>query len=178
MKNDKNIYTNSNNVNNSTNNNKFSKKHNVASFEKNRNLIKKIKTKKSKKYKRIMLIVKIASLAVILFVIFITFSVFSKFNQKLNLSDIGLTENDEIAEKQISDITNILLLGIDENNVSDAMMIASIDKQHQKINLISIARDSLVKIEPKNQKAYHSKINEAYSHGGEETTLKKTLGYA
>lgn len=137
------------------------------------NIIKKIKREKNKKRAKLMLIIKIAALLLLLLLGFKVFSVVGKFNKKLNLNDIGLSETDEAAERQISDITNILLLGIDDNNVSDAIMIASIDKSNKNLKLISIARDSLVPIEsPKNKKTYYSKINEAYSNGGESTTLK------
>ena len=175
MNKDKNCYKNLQNSFSSNKNQKNSTsphQHNYSSFEKNRNLIKKIKYSKNKKHKKIMLILKLIILAIILFLSFMTFAVFSKFNKKLNLSEIGLTQNDETAEKQLSEITNIALLGIDDNNVSDAIMLASINTKNKKINLISIARDSLVKIEPKNKKSYYSKINEAYSNGNEETTLK------
>lgn len=142
-------------------------------YEKNKNIIKKIKQQKNMKRKKLFLIMKIAILALILFLGFSVFSIIGKFNKKLNLNDIGLSETDEVAERQISNITNILLLGIDDNNVSDAIMIASIDKTNKKLNLISIARDSLVPIEnPKTKKTFYSKINEAYSNGGEATTIK------
>lgn len=144
-----------------------------SGMKKNQNIIKKIKQRKNKKRARILLAVKIAALILVLFMGFKIFSVVSKFNKKLNLSDIGLNENDEAAERQISNITNILLLGIDDNNVSDTIMIASIDKSNKKLKLISIARDSLVPIEnPKTKKTFYSKINEAYSNGGESTTIK------
>lgn len=127
-----------------------------------------------------MLFFKIAAVALVLFIGFTVFSVMSKFNRKnFTPNDIGITEEDEAAERQISDITNFLILGIDDNNISDCILIASLDKSNKKIKLISVLRDSLVKIEPRNEKPYYSKINEAYSNGNEETTLRainKNLG--
>ena len=145
----------------------------TMNLKKNQDIIKKIKQKKNKKRARILLAIKIAALALALFFGFKIFSVVSKFNKKLNLSDIGLSEHDEAAERQLSNITNILLLGIDDNNISDTIMIASIDKLNKKLKLISIARDSLVSIEnPKTKKTFYSKVNEAYALGGESTTIK------
>ncbi len=143
-----------------------------SNLEKNRLLIKKIKHQKSSKHKKFMFIIKILAVLAVVGLGFLTFSIFNKFNNKLELNDIGLTDVDKETEDQLEDITNVVLLGVDNNQVSDAILIVSLNKSAEKINLISIARDSLVKIEPKNKNSFFSKINEAFSNGGVQTTLK------
>lgn len=79
-------------------------------------------------------------------------------------------------EKQVdtsTDITNIALFGVDsrsnefEGN-SDSIMILSVDKQHNKVKLISILRDSLVKVDGHG----YTKITEAYGYGGAPLAIK------
>ncbi len=168
------------NNDNKKNNGKTRFSDEAENFYKNKNIIRKIKNKKNKKNKRLMLFIEIAAVALILFVGFAVFSIISKFNRRnFTPADVGITAEDEAAEKQISAITNFLILGIDDNNISDCILIASLDKSNKKIKLISVLRDSLVRIEPRNKKPYYSKINEAYSNGNEETTLRtinKNLG--
>lgn len=72
-----------------------------------------------------------------------------------------------------TDIDNILLLGIDDDNTSDSMMILSVDRKHNKIKLNSLLRDSFVKIEAtKNKKEHYGKLNEVYNLGGASLSLK------
>lgn len=74
-------------------------------------------------------------------------------------------------------VVNIALFGIDtrdENSFkgnSDSMMILSLNTETKKIKIVSIMRDSLVKIE-KNGKTYYQKINSAYASGGPELAIK------
>lgn len=70
-------------------------------------------------------------------------------------------------------ITNIALFGIDSRSdgmkgLSDSIMIISVDAEHNSIKLISVMRDSLVKIEGHG----YQKINAAYSFGGPELAIK------
>ncbi len=72
-----------------------------------------------------------------------------------------------------SHITNIALFGIDsrEENyrgLSDTIMIISIDTDTGSIKLVSVMRDSLVKVEGHG----YQKINAAYSIGGPELAIK------
>ncbi len=71
---------------------------------------------------------------------------------------------------------NILVLGVDsrgeKHSRSDAIMVAQYDPKHQKAKLVSIMRDSYVKI-PSYAKGYN-KINTAYYLGGPEL-LRKTI---
>lgn len=113
-------------------------------------------------------------LLLILSIFFITsyaVSIISKFqHEDIDKNDIGIDE--ELFSKDELGITNIALLGVDDNGTSDAIIIASINTNSKKIKMISILRDSLVKVEPKNKKSYYTKINEAFGNGGVETTLR------
>lgn len=64
-----------------------------------------------------------------------------------------------------SQISNYLLLGADAGNSSDAMMILSLDRVHQKIKIISIPRDSYVLIPAWGT---YAKLAYAYHWGGAE----------
>lgn len=68
-------------------------------------------------------------------------------------------------------ITNIALYGIDDDGNSDSVMIISINQNTNKIKLLSVLRDSLVLVEPKDKKSYYTKITEAYDYGP-ETAIK------
>lgn len=82
--------------------------------------------------------------------------------------DIGIVEMD-----RPEGITNIALFGIDARNetfrgLSDSIMIISIDANHNSIKIISIMRDSLVKVDGYG----HQKINAAYNLGGPKLAIK------
>ena len=141
---------------------------------KNQQTKKKIKYKnnnnKSKK-RKIAIIVALALLLVLAIIRVAVF--FTKFQHtKIDKSDLGI--NKEIFTNELKDIMNIALLGVDSNGVSDAIIIASINPTANQpvIKLVSIARDTLVKVYAKNKEPYYTKINEAYGAGGEETTLR------
>lgn len=121
--------------------------------------------------KVILLSVVILLVLAIFFITIYVVSIISKFQHEgIDKNDIGISE--ELFSKDELGITNIALLGVDDNGTSDAIIIASIDTNSKKIKMISILRDSLVKVEPKNKKSYYTKINEAFGNGGVETTLR------
>lgn len=66
----------------------------------------------------------------------------------------------------------IALLGIDtdqnDTGRSDAIMLASVDREHNEIRLCSIARDSRVAIDGYGQ----CKLNAAYAYGGGDLTIQ------
>lgn len=80
-----------------------------------------------------------------------------------------------ITTSEYDGIKNIALLGIDTrvdntSGRSDAVIILSIDKKHNKIKLISVARDSYVDIDGHNK----DKLTHAYAYG-KSTLAVKTL---
>lgn len=81
-------------------------------------------------------------------------------------------------QKNPPDIKNIALIGVDKKNPdgsqrSDSVMIASIDKEHKKIKLTSIMRDTYVAVE-NDQFAVngHTRMGHTYQDGGPEMTIK------
>lgn len=91
--------------------------------------------------------------------------------------DLGIKEEEEKKEeedsKENTKVTNIALFGIDsrspeEKGRSDSIIIASLDRQHKKIKLTSIMRDTYVDINDRGM----DKINHAYAFGGPELSIK------
>lgn len=124
-----------------------------------------------KRWKKILIV-----LTVILFIIaaggFCTYKYINRIktvelkgtNEELSIS----SETEEKSKKE--NITNILLLGIDnEENASDAMIIFSLDKDTNTAKLTSIMRDLSVDLGPNAEK---HKINYAYNVGGVEESVK------
>lgn len=77
------------------------------------------------------------------------------------------------AETYDNSITNIAFYGLDrrakdEASRSDAIIIVSIDKQHNKIKLSSVMRDSYVNVEGHGM----TKITHAYAYGGPQLAIK------
>lgn len=94
-------------------------------------------------------------------------------NIDISKEDTELGIKEEVVETEISDISNILLFGIDKasdlgKSRSDSIMIASLDKKHSKIKLTSIMRDTYVDIPGYGM----DKINHAFAFGGEELAIQ------
>lgn len=89
---------------------------------------------------------------------------------RVDREDIGLNVSiDSEIQEKYEDYTNIALLGIDsrrndDEGRSDAIIILTIDKKHNKIKMTSIARDTYVEIARKN-KTQKDKITHAYMYG-------------
>lgn len=70
------------------------------------------------------------------------------------------------------DITNIALFGVDQRNGeqcrSDCIMILSVDKEHDKIKIASVMRDSYVEIDGRGK----DKLAHAYFFGGPVLAIK------
>lgn len=154
---------------------KYSPSKNVEKEEKN--LISKDAVKKyvnpEKKSKKKIIIISTALALFLILIVWQVFSFFTKFKyEEIDENEIGINEVWNNAE--LNKIVNIALLGVDDNGTSDAILIVSINPKSEtpKIKLISIARDTLVKVIPKNKPSFYTKINEAYGNGGEVTTLR------
>lgn len=77
---------------------------------------------------------------------------------------------------QKEDKFQVLLIGVDalngkksENTRSDVLMILDVDNKEKSIRLVSIPRDTRVRVE--GHRGY-TKINHAYAYGGSELSLK------
>ncbi|MEG2596806.1 MAG: LCP family protein [Oscillospiraceae bacterium] len=121
-------------------------------------------------------------LAVLLLVILIVtgyfiFIYFQLNHRELNANNLGISSemNESGFQDDQSDnsITNIALFGVDERAGetkfrSDAMMVLTVDKEHDKIKLSSIMRDMRVPIDDNGQ----NKIAHAYFYGGPELAVR------
>lgn len=142
-------------------------------------------SKKKKGKKWILLIVLAVVLVILAGVGVYAANILSGLNHnELDPNDLGITsapsgDEDPTNSMTITDdkndrsITNIALFGIDERAGethfrSDAIIIASIDKQHNKIKLSSIMRDTLVSIEGHGE----NKLGHAYYYGGPQLAVK------
>lgn len=84
-----------------------------------------------------------------------------------NWSDVKADSAPNWAIRSESDVTNILLLGIDgdggENQRSDTIMILTLDGKNDVVKMTSILRDTYVFIPGRKSK---TRINHAYAYGG------------
>ena len=134
------------------------------------------KTKKSWK-KKIIYIVLPPIILLIVIVLVLSIFVGGKFSKlnfiMINKDKIGISEQVKV---DLSNYRNIVLLGVDEQdeydngNRSDCIIIASINKTTNEINLISVYRDTYVEVE-ENGKVVLDKINHAYAYGGAQNLL-------
>lgn len=90
---------------------------------------------------------------------------------KIQLDEVEIDESKLDSDDQI---INILLVGADKRETwseagrSDATMIATIDKKHRRLKLVSLMRDMYVEIPNHGS----DKFNAAYSYGGVELLYK------
>lgn len=125
----------------------------------------------SKKKKLIIIFSSIGAvlLALIITVVSVVAGYLNQVNRVSDLSgDLGI--NSDLPTKGVQ---NIALFGLDtrnndESGRSDAMIILSIDRVHNKIKMTSIARDSLVDFDD-NRK---SKLTHAFGWGGYKLAVK------
>ncbi len=94
--------------------------------------------------------------------------------EDLHPDDLGIDSSYHSSIQQEKKITNIALFGIDtraggntDAGLSDAVMILSINHQTNKVKLISVMRDSYVKINGRGDKLTH-----AYGYGGASLAVK------
>lgn len=130
-------------------------------------------SKKSRKKRRKRKIRRTVTAIIIVLVVIIAV-IFGAVYYMLN----GLTRTDlegDLADSGgVSYIKNVALFGVDSRDadsndgLSDAILIASVNKRTGEINLISILRDSYVSIEGYGD----TKINAAYSYGGASLAVK------
>jgi len=126
-----------------------------------------------KKWQKITLSTVTAFVAVILVLAIVFFSFFGYNYNKIttNPDDLGF---ENVINKKI---VNVALFGIDTRDTksfkgnSDSIMVLSINTEAKTVKIVSIMRDSLVKINNKGR-IYYNKINSAYASGGPELAIK------
>src|SRR5690625_4640426 len=91
-----------------------------------------------------------------------------KMHEAVDTIDTGLTKKKVAATESL----NILLMGIDarsgDSGRSDALMVLSLDPKNDKMQLISIPRDTRTYIVGKD---FDDKINHAYAFGGPDMAI-------
>ena len=141
--------------------------------------------KSSKKAKAVKITIGIIAVLVIIAVAVVGSLVGQKLGkinfQKLDESDLSLNEDmysevNGLTQKEYDQVINILFLGSDSRDMenayegnSDANIIISINPKYKSIKLISIPRDTAVKIEGMENRY---KINAAFARGKEQLAIK------
>lgn len=97
--------------------------------------------------------------------------------EELNEEELGINE-----ELPATGVTNIALFGLDDradtdDGRSDAIIVLSIDRDHNKIKMTSIARDTLVNVENygwnnDSRDDDWTKITHAFAYGGAASAVK------
>ncbi|MCR6513711.1 MAG: LCP family protein [Clostridium chrysemydis] len=121
--------------------------------------------------KKVLLGVLIALIAIIVAGGGYAFYLLSKTN-KIDLNKENLGINSDLNQKyDTKDFINIGLFGVDapqgEPGRSDAVMILTIDKKHNKLKLSSLMRDSYVDVKGHGK----TKLTHAYAYGGPELAI-------
>ncbi len=152
----------------------FSSSGDLYSVSSRKTASKKKRKKKKKNPWRVLLAVMSSILAVLVIGIAAIFVLFRyNYNNLSHLTDSDLGINTESGTSS-KDVINIALFGLDTRDPksfkgnSDSIMIISVDNVHNKIKLVSVLRDSLVRID--GYSPY--KINSAYARGGPELAIK------
>ena len=91
---------------------------------------------------------------------------------ELDESELGI--NDELPTEGV---VNIALFGLDDRDSSadghsDAIIILTIDRVHNKVKMTSIARDTLVPVDGYPSREHKTKITHAFSYGGVNLAVK------
>lgn len=132
------------------------------------------KTEKQQRKRKIILSIGAILIFLIVFIVVYIYSTLGKIN-KVNIakdnSSLGIDStyfNTDVSK----DIINIAFLGVDkrEGDVgrSDATLVLTIDKKHNKTKISSFLRDCYVPIEGHGK----TKLNHAYAYGGPQLSIK------
>jgi len=131
--------------------------------------------KKKRRWWRVLLILLLILLAMVAAVVVAWYTI-PRAVIDANVQSVSEFEESEVAVTPelppVRNVMNIALFGVDQKKGSvgrsDALLILSIDKDHNKIKLTSIARDSLVPIDGHGEE----KITHAWAYGHAKLALK------
>jgi polyisoprenyl-teichoic acid--peptidoglycan teichoic acid transferase len=107
------------------------------------------------------------------YVVYNAYDAASNSYEELERGDKSKLRTEKVEVKK--DPFSILLMGIEDyssgghNGRTDSLMVATLDPKNQTVKLLSIPRDTLVKIP---NKVERDKINHAYAFGGKEATIE------
>ncbi len=106
---------------------------------------------------------------IIIFIVFMLFGLFFYWYDSTQQIAIGNEEENEAGEEELIDPMNILILGLDvekgTRGRTDTIMLMSFRPDRDEVYLMSIPRDTRLKI-----KGSNDKVNAAYVYGGAELT--------
>lgn len=127
------------------------------------------------RFKRFLITIMVA-----LFVFFSSNAYLNKLQDKKNIDNYGAEAAENNKEKKVDNEILVLLVGVDaiqdKNNPeqirTDTIMLCKINSKTGKIDLLSIPRDSRVKVRDE-----FTKVNAAHAYGGIELTLKTLRDY-
>src|SRR5699024_10185238 len=139
--------------------------------------IEKRTNRKKRNKKRILLFILLPILIVILAGGSFAIHLYSTAKKAANDSYADVDRNDEISDLRdeavdpVEDNVSVLIIGVDdsekrdyeENSRSDALMLATFNKERHDIKLLSIPRDSYVYVPEIND---YTKITHAHFYGG------------
>lgn len=99
---------------------------------------------------------------------------FDKINYKeINVANLGISNE---VDSELDSFRNIVLFGVDTRDIannkgsrSDAIIIVSINQKTSEVKLVSVYRDTYVKIDDEHGL---DKITHAYAYGGPELAIK------
>lgn len=104
----------------------------------------------------------------------INFSMMNDITDAKSLNELIREWATNKGEKMSSqNVINILLIGVDsQSNLSDSMILVSLNKSTKQINMVSFYRDSYIYIQPQNKNPRFAKLNAAFSAGGAPCVVK------
>lgn len=138
--------------------------------------------KKKRRNKKVVIFL-VVPLVILLTVVFVYgFSVLNKAQEVVNSSyesdgrDGGSELRDNLVDPKFDNVS-ILFIGVDHggardssvNGLSDALILATLNKDQNSVKLLSIPRDSYVYIPERDT---YTKINHAHSYGGAKATIE------
>ncbi|MGY0692383.1 LCP family glycopolymer transferase [Virgibacillus sp. FSP13] len=135
------------------------------------------KSTKHKKSRKLWLIIPLAIIVVLILGVGIyAFSIYNNakqtVNEKMHEPVESIDHNQAKKNMKATKPLNILLLGVDERandrGRSDALMVLSLDPENDKMQLVSIPRDTRTTIIGKGSE---DKINHAYAFGGADMSV-------
>lgn len=138
--------------------------------------------KKKKRNKKVMVAILVPTVTLIVVLGIWVYSIFNQVNRAVESSheSIGREYVTKAANQDVNpmeDNVSILLIGVDHggardtgnHGLSDALILATLNKNDNSVKLLSIPRDSYVYVPIRDR---YTKINHAHSYGGAGATIE------
>lgn len=145
-------------------------------------MAKKLKKRKKKKATKVIFVLEILVLLILLAGIFVYAKITDKLDlmggRDFNLKEVKFNQSVVDANEYAEDYQTIALVGVDsrdgglESGNSDTMILACINNKTKEVKLVSIYRDTLLRVgEDSEGNGKYRKANDAYNTGGPEQFL-------